>query len=362
MTARCMGILVLMMSLGVVRAADWLHPVPQTAPAPQAAPEITTPTKPSFEQFQQDVQDKNYSRGLQDAARLLADQSVQNRYDVLMLKAQCHLNLKMPDLARDAFSAAAKSTKVSKEMALATANQYVVGHAMQLAYTPKYTRLTPPNLAANVDNPDDTKANKPQKNAPNDSATDPYAIKFAPAGITAKPIDIIEPDSRQTALQALYIDELARVLPGLKAAKNDQGIPAMLDAVSKITTLQQLELAATNADAETSAMLNTLITHAGKVMTTALESQTKLETQIKIQANQMNTGTNIYGGRIRNKRGLSSDDSTALKNMITLCNDIVQACKAFDTAAGGENGVMSKVTTQADELAKRATKTLNARY
>ena len=361
MMARCIGILMLMMTLGVAQAADWLHPAPQTAPAPQPVPEVIAPTKPSFERLQQDIQDKNYTGGLQEASRLLADQSVQNRYEVLMLKAQCLLNLKTADLAREAFGSAARSTKNAQEIARATANQFVVGHAVQLAYTPKFTRATPPNLAAVAENPFAGDAVKPLKNTAKDSP-DPYAIKFTAAGYAAKPIDVIEPDSRQTAIQALYIDELARALPRLKAAKEEQEIPAMLDAVNKIATLQQLELTATNADAETTAMLKTLITHANKVMAAAIESQTTLEKQIKIQANQTVVGNNNLGWRVRAKRGLSSDDRATLQRMITLCSQIVQACKAFDTATGAENSASSRVSAQAVSLAERATSTLNARY
>jgi len=342
--------------------------VPSAATAPATtAPATTEPAKPSFAQMQQDMDSKNYPAALQQAARLLAEPTVHNRYDVLLLKAQCHLYMKAAVLAGDAFTAAASATKTALPAAVATASHELVVNSTPLGYTPKFTRTTPPPAKTTTTAPASNAGGKNAKGSgKKGSATaggpDPFAIKFSPVDSTVKPIDIVDPASRKTALVALYADELQAALPSLKAANSAKPLPAMLEALAKLAPLRPLELAATGADTENVAMVTALMTHAHQEMSQALDSATKQEKQISTRANETSTARTSGNYWVRTRRGLSGNDRTALQEMVTFCGEIVAACKAFEAVPGVDATMVNSLVTEAQALSKRATSTLDARY
>jgi hypothetical protein len=166
---------------------------------------------PSSEEIHRLMGEKNYAQALQKitaglALRGEAARAV-NRYELLMLKGECHLRLKAGSYAAEAFAAAAKDPQASPpERAVAAGHEMLVRQAKGFAYTPRT----------------------------------PGADKSRPA-----PIDILDPESRRRAFEALLADELAANESKVAAAKASRSLDPIVALFKPLAMMEGLERAST---------------------------------------------------------------------------------------------------------------------
>jgi hypothetical protein len=208
---------------------------------------------PSSEEIHRLIGEKNYGQALQKitaglALRGDAGKAV-NRYELLMLKGECHLQLKASSYAADAFAAAAKDPLASApERAVAAGHEMLVRQAKGFAYTP---RAQP-------------------------------ADKSRPA-----PIDILDPESRRRAFEALLADELAANEPKVAATKASRSLDAMAALFKPLAVMEGLERASTkDGDApRVKALQSELTDRAKRNLADALRAVGKRVGEIDKEAN-----------------------------------------------------------------------------
>ena len=156
-----------------------------------------------------------YRPCLQRIARYLANTNLARpgsleRYDLLVLRGECLLNLKEPQLARGAFDSAARSLKVGakddKALGVAHATAILIDKSPGMRYKPA-----------------------------------------SPAeGGGGEGIDIVSPDSRPAALQALYRDMQLAAQPQMDEAMKSTNFLSLEKILPTLIDLYAVELAATD--------------------------------------------------------------------------------------------------------------------
>jgi hypothetical protein len=257
---------------------------------------------PSEAQLQQMFKDGDYQGVALKATRVLQIKGEAakgyNRAKVLMLKAEAQLRLKQVSQALEAFAAAAKEATDPKEAATATATEILVRKSPGLKYT-----LRPKG------------GGKPEM------------------------LDILDEAGRKQAMAALYADEAALAAPKIKAAENAKTLPVIIEALKTVAHLGALELAANGTDEKTAASAKELGTHAQTLMTDAVRSIANDVQKIGLSANSVMRQSDGNGGYIMAKRGLSPQDTRALRADADNGGKIADAAKELST--------VTKVTTLA---------------
>src|SRR5258706_6487931 len=149
------------------------------------------PSNVALEELHRLVDDHQYGPALQKITAGLALKGAAaklvNRYELFMLKGECHLKTKATRLALEAYAAAIKEAPSDRERELATAQEMLLKSSKAFAYTPRTTTAPAPPAGADKPRP--------------------------------VPIDILNPDSRKKAFAALLADELAANDAKFKSAK-----------------------------------------------------------------------------------------------------------------------------------------------
>jgi hypothetical protein len=337
--------------IGTAHGAWWdLKPssAPTTSSTPAATPVAPSGQKATLADLQQLVQDQKYQAGLQAAAWLLGDEHSADRYEVLMLKAQCLLGTKSADLAVSTYETAVKATKDGKKSAKATACGELVGHSPAFLYTPKFS-MAGGSAAAETPNAIDTVVDGvkgKQNNTEEKKPSNAFKISFAPLPRGTAPIGIVEADSRDKALAAFYVDQLAAALPGLKEAESGESVPALLSAIRTLEHLRVLEIAAGETDTQIAAMRKALATRADKLMADVVSRMSKQQTEILRRAESRNAN--------RVRQGLDSDGANALREIIGMAEDISAACKDFSQLPEMDSKAFNNTNTEAQRIVRRA--------
>jgi hypothetical protein len=168
---------------------------------------------PSSEEIHRLMGEKNYAQALQKvtgglALRGEAAKAV-SRYELLMLKGECHLQLKASSYAVDAFAAAARDPQASPpERAVAAGYEMLLRQAKGFAYTPR---------------------------------TAGGAEKAGGARPAA--IDILDPESRRRAFETLLADELAASESKVAAAKTSRSLDPIIALFKPLAAMGGLERA-----------------------------------------------------------------------------------------------------------------------
>jgi hypothetical protein len=303
---------------------------------------VAADTPPSMSEIQQDYDAQKYQDVLKKVAQVLpAANKAGSEYDrakLFELKAESHLRLKQQQPASEAFAQAAKAGSDEKQIAADTATALLVKRSQNLKYNPKQP------------------------------TTKPVA-----AGGKPEPIDIVDPKSRKEALQALFNDESKTVTAKAESLKKQTSLKPLMDGITQMAELRQLELAATESDATTRQIISGLGDHANQLMGTALKQMQEKVEQISTAANKTFSSQETVNGVtqiVTTKRGINSNDAAALKDVVSTCKNISSACDEFDKAlqsgatAGAGGGAVSFASTkgQADQISKRAEEVLNANY
>lgn len=297
------------------------------APAPVAAPAVPSQTGlPSLQDVRKEFDAGSYRDVLRDLTRLRDSREwssgLVDHYDLLMLRGQTFLRLKMPGPAQQAFAGAAKETRDKKKSAAAETLALLVKRSIALKYTPK-------------------PANKDDK---------PSAI------------DIVNPAGRKEALAALLKDEMKAAHAKLEAASQADSLVPILKAAPILAQLRKTELGVTGETAWTKDFAAGLAKHSHELMANALYVMHSRIDAIRVSARTMlpmyaagRAGANFQGppNGFR-ERGLDPNQLKELRNDIAACSKIPLAAKDLSESFGADNADYKDVVTQAKNLSKWA--------
>ena len=241
-----------------------------------------------------------------------------DKYELLTLKGDAHLKLRAGEAAAAAFRQAAAATEDPQQQAVARATELLVKRSKNLAYTPK-------------------KSARGQK---------------------AEPVDVANPDSRQKALAALFVDEVGPLVPKVEAAARANTVGPMIQAMAAAREVQFLEQAANGSADQVGGMIETLADAGEEMLGKVVEKGTKRVDRITALANETEHVRQIiptsYGAyrtvTIPRRRGIRSDDVTELKNIVDACDEVVAQANALAEASGAEAESLEDLTDSAEDL------------
>lgn len=216
-------------------------------------PSLAFAQAPSTEEVHRLIDEKNYSQALQKitAGLALKGQAAKyvNRYELLMLKGECHLRARAFSAALEAFTAAAKDPAAApNDRAIAAAHALLIRQSKGPAYTPK-----------------------------------PLADKTG--GARPAPIDILDPESRKRAFAAMLAEELAANEEKLAAARAAKALGPVAVLFKPLATMEGLELAATGDAVRVRAIEGDLADRAKRNIADALRTLSKRVGEIDKDAN-----------------------------------------------------------------------------
>jgi hypothetical protein len=215
---------------------------------------------PSSEELHRLMEEKRYPQALQKitAGLALKGQAAKqvNRYELLMLKGECHLRGKALGMAAEAFAAAAREPLAApSERAVAAAHEMLIRQSKAFAYSPK-----PAATGARV-------------------GAGAAVEKSRPA-----PIDILDPESRKRAFAAMLDDELTANEDELAAAKAARQLGPVAAVFKPLATMEGLELAATGDAVRVRAIEADLADRAKRSISDALRALSKRVGEIDKEA------------------------------------------------------------------------------
>src|SRR5262249_45372875 len=149
---------------------------------------------------------------------------------------------------------------------------------------------------------------------------------------TTKPaptFPIVNDADRPAAFGALFADEMAVTQPKVKAVANATNLNPIIEVARSLGDMHALEQAANNSDAQTKQIGSTLGDHAHKMIADALTKMgARVEDIWKAASRVSNYGmTDRYGrsvgGYNTSMMGLTSTESSDLKNTISTCEKVV---------------------------------------
>ena len=241
-----------------------------------------------------------------------------DKYELLSLKGDVHLKMKATDAASAAFRQAAAATEDPQHQAVARATELLVKRSKNLAYTPK---------------------------------------KVARGG-KAEPIDVVEPESRAKALAALFVDEVAPLMPKVEAAKAANSVVPMIKAMAAAREVEFLERAANGSSDQVTGVIHALGEEGEAMLGKVVEKATKRVDRITTLANEtehvrQTVPTSSGGFRtaiIPKRRGIKNDDVRELKTIIDGLDEVVAQANALTEARGGDGEAVEDLVDSAEDL------------
>jgi len=277
----------------------------------------------------------DYAPALQKIAQALAlktPTATAIRYDLFMLKGECHLSLKQSNLAIEAWENAIKTAATDDQRAIALAHELLVKRSQQFAYQPK-----------------------------------------SPAGKPLAPIDILEANSRKRAFAALLADELALIDPKVKTAMKAKSLPPILEAIKATSALLGLELAATGETAKSHEMLKSLTEQTRKLLAGVIADMNKRVTAIDKEASVFiefwydayvpiaNTAR-VQRERAWRRKGLTDAQLKELQTLGTTCDQIPSAIETITQALKSEGKELAPFAEDATRTRKEIARVLDVDY
>lgn len=267
-----------------------------------------------------------------------------NRYDLLMLRFETNMRLKAVSPALTSLADAEEATDDPKKINYAKAVTLLIKRSKGLSYQPGPTKKEKP-----------------------------------PA------IDLVDPASRELALKAFYADEVALITPKVEKALDGPSLAGIADAVRSLQGFDVLESAAGGGD-EASRMVNdlrvrgyTLMAKRVALLTTRVDEIYTRATALKqyVVRNPLNNGFGVGGVRgvgnqnlgqngldeVRvRKQGLTNQDYAELNAAKKSAEQVVPNAKGLANATGGKVKEVEDLIVAAEELRRKADKTLNTNY
>jgi hypothetical protein len=306
---------------------------------------------PTADEIHQLFTDGKYPEVLRKLTRAMGSKEWKgeqfDHYDLLMLKAETHLRLKEASPASAAFAQAAKEAPDRKSIAIARANEFLIKKTISL----HYTRKPAPGWVASGQEQDLHYTRKPAPGADKKGAD-----KNAPP-----PMEIIEPEQRKLAFEALYEDEKATLEPKFKAAREGKSVPAIVDLYQSIAQLKMLDFAVNGSDEQTKQTVEPLAEHAKDVLGEGVE---KLGTRVDVIASSANSlsEVRVQGQNKWIKKGLQNMQPGELAEARNTCTKIIEVTKSMEEGLQTEPGYFAEVAKNAKRIADKADKALDEDY
>jgi hypothetical protein len=325
----------LLVALLVQAAPEKAKAPPKPAAALKAAavaPDDAAP--PSVQDLRKLLDDGKPADVLKHLARLLSlrGKAAQpyDRGELLSLKAESHLRLRAGDAAAQAFHQAAEAGGDREQQAVARATELLIRRSRGLAYAP---RRVPKG-----------------------------------ANAAAGPIDIVAPDQRKAALQAMFADDYGDLAPKVALAKAAKALPPRLKALQAARELAPLELAATGGADQVNGVVGELKASTRELMERVMEKTTKRVDQITAMANDLERVRQVLPGIggfpdvqiAERRRGLKNQDIGDLKRLADTCDEVKAGAKALAQASGAEESEFDELTEAADDLRMHIRRMLRA--
>jgi hypothetical protein len=318
------ALLIALVSAGAQPAPkkDPATPKKDPAPARPAAQPAQADPLPTVESVQKALKENDAPEALKQVNRLLSLRGKAaeglDKHELLTLKGEAHLRLKATEAAAAAFRQAAAATEDPQQQAVARATEALIKKSKQLAYTPK---------------------------------------KIA-KGDKAEPVDVVDPDSRQKALAALFVDEVGPLLPKVEAAKNATSVVPMVKLMQAAREVEYLERAANGSADQVGGIVQTLGEQGRAMLAKVVERATKRVDRITTLANEMEQVAQVVplnNGSyqrvlIPKRRGIKNDDVTELKGIIDALDEVVAQAKALAQAEGKDGDETEQLTDSAADL------------
>jgi hypothetical protein len=183
-----------------------------------------------------------------------------------------------------------------------------------------------------------------------------YTLR-AKGGGKPEMLDILDEAGRKQAIAALYADEAAAAAPKIKAGENAKTLPVIIEALKTVSHLGALEQVANGSDEKTTASAKELGTHAQSLMTDAVRSIANDVQKIGLSANSVMRQSDGNGGWIMAKRGLSPQDTRALRADADNGGKIADAAKELSTIT--KVNTLAAVATDANKAVADAQRLLD---
>lgn len=247
------------------------------------------------------------------------------RYDLLMLRGECMLQLNERRLAGDAFTAAANVAK-SKE------DRQKMADAMAMSLL--------------------IKASKPNG--------------YVPASDPSNPIDIVNAESRKRAFASFFNDTLVAARPKLDQAASADSIKPIQDQLPKLRELYVLEVAATGDAAQTLPLARSLGQHARDLLTAEFQRLSARMDELAASA----ASPVILEGRgatsdVLTPRGLTSPERDELKQIADALNQAERTAQQGRWIAHQTDGPVeawNALVADCSELKSRGQQLWDQRY
>jgi len=252
-----------------------------------------------------------------------------NRHDLLMLKAECQLQIKETRAAMDTLELARKEAVAESNDAHAAQAQALVlliQKSPGLMYTPK-------------------------------------------TGTARKPIPILDRILRKAAYDALFADDMAALELKVKAAVAGKSLVPIAEASKLLSGLRAVEFVSAGDNKQTEQITGDLTKRSLKLFGDALDDLTAQTQRISDSANRVVTeNVNVTSGgqtfmqTQTHRKGLAGQDAASLKAIKAECEKIPAAAWELAQALGADTAPFKAVAAKADSLKDKANTVLTDDY
>jgi hypothetical protein len=336
----------------VVRQPPAAAKVPVDKPAATTQPATTRASKldaslPTQDDIRKAFEAKQYAKVIADVGRVLPVRRETavgyDRYELLMLKGESHLQLKQAKSAGDAFTAAAKETRDEIKAATARATQRMLRESKGLT------------------------AQRRHSASASSTGGGASATAAGPASV-----DLLDREKREDALRLTYDNLRDAAEPKVKEATRSRTLPPILDALTALSDIRDLELAATGGDSSTASARQELGERARSLMSKELdrtegdiklmfESANNVVTTRTTAVTSITTGAGYDQTKVY-RRGLSAKDRTDLKAAMKTCQQIMAAAETITRQSALDSKAADELVGRAKKIGQAADRALTTTY
>jgi hypothetical protein len=284
------------------------------------------------------VEAGEYRPALQGLTRVLALKGPAaepyDRLEMLLLRAECQLQLRAAAPALEALTQAQKEAVTrgdADKLGEVSAMMLLIQRSPAMRYTPK-------------------------------QSTGPLA---------KKPIEILDRGTRKEAYKALFEDELAAARPKVRGAETATRLPPVLEAAKVAGSLRGLEQAATGGEAASKEMTDNLARHAALLVENAVSDMSLKTETIAGRANTVVTSPILHRDPATNqarlvdmshRRGLDGQETQALQTIDRDCAQVVTVAGDLALALPSQASAFKSSAAAATSLRAKVAAVLNDNY
>jgi hypothetical protein len=254
----------------------------------------------SLDDVRSDVAKEDYRSAAQKLDKLLfpsmPELTPAQRYELLMLKGECQLQLKDRIGASSAFKSAAKYAGDVKELAAARANMLIIDRSTLGKFIPRF-------------------------------------------GTGAEPIEILPMDARKRAMMAFEAELASQYKSQIDAALEATKLPPIEQVFTHAADMYALELFATGQASQTSKVMEQLGGHAYDLLRS---ESSRLSARVDYLGQLANSSSDIRRGWNGGRLGLTSQQRDEVKRMIPYLNQLRERASEYRGIAARLGGNEAK--------------------